>query len=57
MEDMCAKSKSPISQIMENLAKDLVELELQKTDSKILELVTQTYQKIYSDLAKIQRGD
>lgn len=47
--------KTQIEELMEHLAKDLVELENLNSDEKIIELVTETYQKVYNELAEIKR--
>lgn len=51
------KENSPIENLMENLAKDLVELEQQQTDSKVIGVITETYQSIYNELLEIQKGN
>lgn len=48
--------KSQIDELMEHLARDLVELENLNTDEKVIELITETYQTIYNELAEIKRA-
>lgn len=47
--------KSPIDSLMEHLAQDLVELENLNTEEKVIELITNTYQKIYDELVEIRK--
>jgi len=48
--------KTHIDELMEHLVQDLVELEKLNSDEKIIELVTETYQKVYNELAEIKRS-
>lgn len=44
-----------IDQLMEHLAQDLVELENMQVENKVVELITETYQKIYNELIEIKK--
>ncbi len=46
---------SPLQDLMLNLAKDLVKIE-QQCDTAVLNLVTETYEKIYKDIVDIQNN-
>ena len=48
--------KTHIDELMDHLVQDLVELEKLNSDEKIIELVTETYQKVYNELAEIKRS-
>ena len=47
--------KNQIDKLMENLARDLAELENLNTDEKVVESITETYQNIYNELVEIKR--
>lgn len=47
--------KNPIDLLMEHLAQDLVELENSNTEEKVINLITDTYQKIYDELIEIRK--
>lgn len=48
--------KTQIDNLMDHMVQDLVELEKLNSNEKIIELVTETYQKVYNELVEIKRS-